>query len=86
MEAKLSLSNLEDEHPFFSKTWNSYSEFKQDLDKYQTDENILLSTVNSKLIKNNDLLKQQFHYEYCQIKCKHGTKQRSNKVDNSRPK
>ena len=41
--------------------------------------------MNSKLIKNNDLLKQQFHYDYCQIKCKHGTKQRSNKVDNSRP-
>ena len=50
MEAKLSLSNLEDEHPFFSKTWNSYSEFKQDLDKYQTDENILLSTVNKNFI------------------------------------
>jgi hypothetical protein len=61
METNLSLLNVE-EHSFFSKTWNSYSEFKRDLEQYQKDENVILSTFNSKTIKNNDQLKQIFAF------------------------
>ena len=75
----------EENHQLFSKKWNSYNEFKFDFEQYQKTENVILSIVDSRLIKNNQDLKDKFYYELCVIKCKHGTKQRSNVVNGSRP-
>ena len=84
--SKTNLSfEIEDNHPLFSKQWNSYEEFKRDLEQFQTSENVILSVVFSKLIQNNQSLKDKFHYQSCTIKCKHGTRQRNNLVNGSRP-
>ena len=59
----------EENHQLLSKKWNSYNEFMYDFEQYQKTENVILSIVDSRLIKNNRDLKDKFYYELCVVKC-----------------
>ena len=70
-------------HPFFSKWWNSYDDYIQDLKQYERENNIIFSIKDSRLLR--EPYKSRFKYEYCKVMCKHGARPKSSKIDNSRP-
>jgi hypothetical protein len=53
-----------DQHPFFSQRWKSFNDYKKDFEQYQIDNNIILSTEDSRCLRDEPN-KSQFKYEYC---------------------
>ena len=70
-------------HPFFSKRWNSYDDYIQDLKQYERENNIIFSIEDSRLLR--EPYKSRFKYEYCKLMYKHGARPKSLKIVNLRP-